>query len=353
MKFTDEYVTHAHAVELKHLGGINTLLNQIRKRFHVIGGRRKAADTIQACFRCAKKSWRPLTMPLPPFHPSRCGDQQPLKAFTEIGIDHMGPFQLRQGRSSVEGYVLVIACCATRAVNLEMSLSTGSEHVIAALQRHVGVYGGAMHINSDGAPGFVKARRIILENASLLVQDGWENLEAPKWAVNVPYSPTWSAHVEAMVKITKTALHKLHTGPVITRLTPDEFYTQLKRCQGYINMRPLVCMLEDKPPLSPADFIGTGRSSLVSFVYAPEDKGSLGMRYDQLEKVRQELWKAFREEYVQWLRRQNAASRPILPEVDDLVLVKDVPAWKGDGWPVARIVRIREMRNVQECMICK
>ena len=154
------------------MGGVSTLYNQIRKRFHVVRLKRKIAEVVQKCFRCVKKSWKPLQMPLPPFHPARCGNQQPLRAFLEIGIDHMGPFHLKQGRSTVEGHVLVMACCATRAINLEMSLSTGSEHIVAALQRHVGVYGGPTHINSDGAPGFVKARRVIQENESALKQDG-------------------------------------------------------------------------------------------------------------------------------------------------------------------------------------
>ena len=214
MLYCREYLTYAHSSELAHLGGINTLANKVRARFHVLGGRKAATETIQKCFRCAKKGWRPLLLPLPEFHASRLGNPTSLRAFSEIGIDHMGPFQLKQGRGTVEGYVLVIACCATRAINLEMSLSTGSEHVLAALQRHVGVYGPAVYINSDGATGFVKARRMIQENAELLAREGWTNLDAPTWNVNVPYSPTWSSHVEAMVKITKAALRKLHTGPV-------------------------------------------------------------------------------------------------------------------------------------------
>ena len=108
-----------------------------------------------------------------------------------------------------------------------------------------------------------------------------------------------------------------------------------------MNMHPLLDVLENKPPLTPADFIVTGCSSLTSFVYAPEDRASLGHRFWQLEKVRLELSKSFREEYVQWLRRQGSTCRPALPEIDDLVLVKDVPAWKGDGWPVARIMKIK------------
>ena len=216
--------------------------------------------------------------------------------------------------------MLVIACCATLAVNLEMSLSMGADHVIAVLQRHVGVFGGADYINSNGGPDLVKPRKIVQERASLLAQEGWVNVGCPKWRINVPYSPTWSSHVEAMVKITKIALRKLHTRPTTTKLTPDEFYTQLKRCQGYINMRPLVDTKWNKPILSPADFIGTGCKWLTSFVYEPEEKGSIGYRYKQVEKLRQEVWKAFRVEYVTWLRRQSSGMMNPLPEKDDLVL---------------------------------
>ena len=340
MIYCKEYFREAHCKALAHLGGIGTLLNQVRKRFHVIGGRKVATSVIQDCFRCAKKSWRPLQIPTPEFHATRMGNSG-LRAFQEIGIDHMGPFLLRQNRGTVQGFVLVIACCATRAVNLEMSLSTGSEHVLAALQRHIGVYGPPMHINSDGGPGFVKARRIIQANTTALSGEGWLNLEAPEWNINVPYSPTWSAHVESMVKITKMALQKLHTGPTMSKLTPDEFNTQLKRCQGFINMRPLISSEPGRPPLTPGDFIGTGCAWLTSVVYAPEDRGSLGLRYKQMEKLREEIWNTFRQDYLCWLRRQSTGRSQQLPEVDDLVLVKDVPAWKGDGWPVARVVTIK------------
>ena len=339
MRFTQELLVYTHRKSLAHLGGVSTLMNIVRNRFHVVGGKGAATKTIQNCFPCAKKSWVPLGRKLPEFHESRLANKR-LVAFSEIGIDHAGPFQLRQGRSSVEGYILVIACCATRAVNLEMSLSTRAEHVLSALQRHVGVFGSPCYINSDQGAGFVKAKRLMRERADQFTTDGWDHLNYPEWNINVPYSPTWSAHVEAMVKITKEALKKLHSGPRLSRLTPDEFYTQLKRAQGYINMRPLIQVSGDRPPLTPADFMGTGNAWLSSFVMEPEGKGASGFRWEQLESIRRSLWQRFREDYVTWLRRQKGQTWGF-PEVGDLVLVDDVPSWKGNGWPVGKIVDIR------------
>ena len=244
----------------------------------------------------------------------------------------------------MEGYILVIACCATRAINLEMSLSTGGDHVMSALQRHIGVFGPPEYINSDQGVGYVKARRVMKEKAHQFTTEGWDHVGEPNWQINVPYSSTWSAHVESMVKITKEALKRLHTGPQITRLTPDEFYTQLKRVQGYINMRPLIQPSQGQIPLTPADFIGTGNSWLTSFIFTPEDRGASGHRLAQMEEIRRSIWRRFREEYLMTLRRQGTRSAH-LPEVDDLVLVQDVPSWKGDGWPVGRIVAIKSGDN--------
>ena len=338
MTFTKDHLRYTHTKALGHLGGVRTLLALLSNRFHVISGKRAAMDVIHNCFPCAKKSWVPLERKLPEFHSTRLANKD-LVAFNEIGIDHAGPFQLRQGRGSVQGYILVIACCATRAVNLEMSLSTGAEHVLAALQRHVGVFGPPLYINSDSGSGFVKAKRVIEQNAHQLTTEGWDHVGGPHWELNVPYSPTWSSHVESMVKITKEALKKLHSGPTITRLSPDEFYTQLKRVQGYINMRPLL-QSPGHLPLTPGDFIGTGNSWLTSFVYHPEDRAASGHRLQQMEEIRKEVWRRFREEYLVLLRRQGSHSVH-MPEVDDLVLVEDVPSWKGDGWPVGRITQIK------------
>ena len=285
MSYSAQLLRYTHEKALGHTGSISTLLNQVQKRFHLIGGKQAAQNTIHNCFPCAKKSWQPLERRLPEFHASRLGNKA-MRAFKEIGVDHAGPFPLRQGRSTVEGYVLIIACCATRAVNIEMSLSTGADHVLAALQRHIGVFGPPNYINSDSGTGFVKAKCLIAQKADEYTTEGWDYVGKPKWVLNVPYSPTWSSHVESMVKITKAALKHLHTGPTITKLTPDEFYTQLKRCQGYINMRPLIQPKPESPPLTPADFIGTGHTWLTSFLYAPDDKGASGHRFDQLETLR-------------------------------------------------------------------
>ena len=161
MPITQAIMKDAHHKVLGHQNGIEGLLAEVRKRFWVIGARKAAKKIIKECMRCAKKKWTELQVELPPFHPSR---SVTLRAFMEVGVDHAGPFRLRQGRSTVEAHVLVIACCTTRNVSLEMSMSTGAGHVLAALQRHIGVFGNPRYINSDQGSGFVNAKRLIAES---------------------------------------------------------------------------------------------------------------------------------------------------------------------------------------------
>ena len=129
----------------------------------------------------------------------------------------------------------------------------------------------------------------------------------------------------------------------MTKLTPDEFYTQLKRAQGYINMRPLIQTTADQVPLTPGEFMGTGNNWLTSFVFTPEEKGASGFRFRQMEEIRKNIWARFRTDYLMWLRRQGGGELHH-PQVGDLVLVQDVPSWKGDGWPVGRIKSLKSPR---------
>ena len=231
-----------------------------------------------------------------------------------------------------------------------MSMSTGAAYVLSALQRHIGVFGSPRYINSDQGTGFVRARRLIAESQEAWRREGWNMCESLEWRLNPPYSPTWTGHVESLVKITKKALQHLHQGPVIQALTPDEFYTQLKRAQGYINTRPLLRPESRMPLLTPGDFIGNGSAQLVNITWRPEFGGNLGYRYRQLEEIRTELWKLVRESYIVMLKKQN--THPLgswtQPEVGDLVLAADVPDWSGDGWPVAKVTRIMQGEDGKE-----
>ena len=86
-----EILRDIHVRDLRHCGGINTLLAEAGKRFHLIGGRTQARAICHECPWCQRRcNPRPLEIVGPPLHPNRGGLR--LRAFAETGVDMAGPF---------------------------------------------------------------------------------------------------------------------------------------------------------------------------------------------------------------------------------------------------------------------
>ena len=202
-----------HARELKHCCGSGALLVRLRRQYWIIGGTALAKDIVRNCHFCARLNARPYKLPLPPLHPSRTGLYQAgkLQAFAEIGMDFCGPFMATIGRSQVKRYALIIVCCVTRALNVEVCHSLDGKNCLAGLERHMARFGKPNYINSDNGSNFLASARHLEERIRVLREhDIPENLRWTHnidWYFNPPESPTWTGHVDCFVKQVKKALN--------------------------------------------------------------------------------------------------------------------------------------------------
>lgn len=83
-------------------------------------------------------------------------DQPP---FTCVGIDYLGPFLLRQRRSTVKRYGAILTCLVVRAVHLEVCHLLGADFFILALRRFIACRGQVKEIRSDNGTNFVAGER--------------------------------------------------------------------------------------------------------------------------------------------------------------------------------------------------
>ena len=157
MPLVDDLVYRMHHIELEHQGGVALIMGTLSRTYCIPSLRKVAERVVKGCFQCARDTVRPSLLIELPKHASRLGEHCS-RAFEEIGIDHAGSFQVIQGRK-VGRYILVIACCTTRAVSLEVCESTSCLEVVQALQRHSGTFCPPDHINNDNASGFVSAAK--------------------------------------------------------------------------------------------------------------------------------------------------------------------------------------------------
>ena len=137
--------------------------------------------------------------------------------------------------------------------------------------------------------------------------------------------------MECFVKIVKRALKCLKPR-VKVAFDDEELRTLLVQTQGFVNMRPLINVRSDQPPLTPADFLLTGNPRLHSVPLEAPEKMSLEARKEIIDANLEEAWTCFKEEYVLSLRKNvklMPSNRQIM--LDDAVILLDNEEKKVPG----------------------
>ena len=336
-EYSRRLVEYTHCKLLDHCGGKNTLIAEVRWKVWIIGIGQLAKLVIKNCARCSRSvKTRPLNIGIAPLHFSRL----PLAggcAFHEIGIDMAGPFFSKHGRTRAvcKRFVLLFACCWTRALSLEVMDGASTESCVSAFLRHCSTFGFPRYVNSDRGSNLVGLDRHL--------QDRWKVLETEfdkhkqdwpmiRWHFNPPYSPRFSGHIETMVKIMKTSLRKMLGQP--QHLFRDEqLNTLIKLAQGYANRRPLTTPSNsphDEPPLTPADFLLTGSRFLGGIPEMEDGNYDWRTRKESLGKATRELWEILNKEYLTALQKMpfSRGEKELKVGMIVLLLDKQLPSGK-------------------------
>ena len=341
-----------HMRDLKHCGGVNTLLAEANRKYCFMNGRAVAQRVLKSCPWCLRRANpKPLEVASAPLHPNRRG--LAMRPFSETGVDMAGPFLVRHGktRANVKIYSIIFVCCATRAVNIEAVEEASTRSCRMAFERHCARYGKPEVVYSDNGKNFVglhnslQAQYKVWTSAAGELQREEEEIE---WRFAPPYSPRWNGHVEIMVKLFKKTLNQLLYQSTKS-LRTEEFSTLCTVAAGYMNRRPLVQVGSpgDREVLTPAHFLLAGNPYLG---FGPKRSPStpLGVVKAELEQLSEELWARLENEYLKAHRRfakQTAALSGNL-ERGSLVLVLTEKTPQG-LWPIGTILETRVGKDQQ------
>ena len=152
---------------------------------------------------------RTIPRPLPPPLPAE--SVRWVQPFTNVGMDHMGSFNIRdqQGRKT-KAYRCIFVCATTRAVHLEVVDNLSSTSFIMYLRRLAASKGVPSIIMSDNQRTFIAGETFLLEmQQDPAVQD---HLSANniRWKHQTPRSPWMGGHFERLVRMTVHSLRKFH-----------------------------------------------------------------------------------------------------------------------------------------------
>ena len=110
-----------------------TVVNEIRQTYYIIGLRRMLKSLTSKCIVCRIRRAKPQNPQMAPLPASRVAERQ--RPFSRRCIDYFGPLLVKIGRRREKRWRVLFTCLTTRAIHLELAHSLITSSVIMALQK--------------------------------------------------------------------------------------------------------------------------------------------------------------------------------------------------------------------------
>ena len=316
----DRYV--AALVEDTHLdlhhGGVDSMVTSLRNKFWITKAKRLCRKVKTKCMTCKRFDGKVMNEVMAPLPEERVTLSRP---FSFIGVDFAGPFMTKVRGEVTKSYLLVIVCCSTRALHLELTESLMTEDFILAFRRFVARRGWPKGIRSDNGRTFVKAAEMLKIS----------------WKFNPPHAPWWGGQFERYVQLVKKPLARVLGQALVSQKELEALFLELERT---INSRPLIKPsddVKDPGPVTPAMLLGEVFDEKGTELKFNADQVTKRMRY--VEKLRKNLSRRWHDEYLGSLmeRRRTFFHRHEI-QVGDLAFLDT--GKKRVDWPMVKITEI-------------
>jgi hypothetical protein len=229
----------------------------------------------------------------------------PLRAFSKIGLDFAGPFEIKMGklRKRLKVYILVISCLQTRALHLEVTEGMETSHVVNALSRFIDIRGIHSKILSDNFSTFCSREKdlevwVKTIDQGLLITQTKADID---WSFTPSYGPHHGGIYEIMIKATKRALKSLCS---LSDLTMDECRTFVSRVAVLVNSRLLTRVNVESQDiiLTPNSFL---LGSLGGAVEPTNMNWSTKKKWKAVHSLLNKFWDIFQQNYMPELRTKK------------------------------------------------
>lgn len=328
--------------------GPQALQNILSQDYWILSARsiiRQRTHRCIPCFRAKPSVLQPVMGNLPVHRVSQ------IKPFGRAGVDFAGPFEVKAAMlrkiKITKAYICIFICMATTAVHIELVSDLSTPMFISALSRFISRRGRCSDIYSDCGTNFVGTHKYLQNIDHLLRHDTFVNhltSHQITWHFNPPAAPHMGGLWEAAVKSTKTLLHRITNGKV---LTYEELNTVLHQVEATLNSRPLSAMSADPndfktltaghfltmEPLVPIPSITTTTNSSYNLTVTPRNRWAL------IQQIQNHFWNRWHREYLHTLQERPKWNRATVNiHLGALVILKEpTPPLT---WKTARVVEI-------------
>ena len=350
--FTQLLITDTH-LRLCH-AGVRQVMSSIRGFYWIPHCRRTVSKIVHSCFNCRKFSAGfypvPDPPPLPDFRVAK------VEAFDNIGIDHCGPFPVREAGKVIKSYILILTCAVSRAVHLELVRDMSVQHFMFAFRRFVSRRGLPSFILSDNSKTFKCASSELTTILNSPPFQKYLNGRNIRWQRYLEYAPWWGGFIERLNHGFKISIRKVLGGAIVTF---EELHTLLDEVEAIMNSRPISYVYDDVgegQALTPSILL-CGKDltqlppNMFSYKFERKQPQTCRQRLKYVEQMKSYFWTRWTREYLSELTEKHAAGHKGVvrePKVDDIVLVKEggdtvkIPRHK---WKLGRIILLHAGRD--------
>ncbi|XP_035794990.1 uncharacterized protein LOC118468338 [Anopheles albimanus] len=228
--------------------GVALVIAEFRTRYWMRDIRRTVVGVLARCVPCAKARPHPFAQQMGPLPVPRVNASPP---FTHTGVDLCGPFVVlpgMKGYRSIDVYVCIFVCFATKAVHLEVVEDQSTQAFISGLMsgRFVSLRGKPNVIHCDNGRNFIGAARELQRMRDAFDDPQFQRSiiegaaeEGIRFAFIPPRSPNFGGLWEANIKVAKRLLKAAAHG---AQLRMIEMQTLMHQISAILNSRPLTAV---------------------------------------------------------------------------------------------------------------
>ncbi|XP_067943166.1 uncharacterized protein [Watersipora subatra] len=144
---------HYHE-KISHLGCRSTLAAIRDAGIWIVNGPGQVKSLLTNCVSCARLRKQPETQLMGELPKERL---EPTPQFTNIAIDVFGPYYVKERRTELKRWGLLITCLYSRAIHVEILEDMSSDSIIPALRCFMPLRGPVQVIHCDNGTNFVGA----------------------------------------------------------------------------------------------------------------------------------------------------------------------------------------------------
>ena len=238
-------------------------------------------------------------------------------AFGVIGVDFLGPFQLKGGEE--KAYVINFSRGISRAVYFTTIRNLGTSNFIHKLNEFIAARTRPRKIIIDNAQTFKAASEFINKLRKSGELHDYLSDQGIIWEFILAKSPWWGSFYERLHRDLKNILYqKLRRS----HLTYEGLSRVIKDIEIMFNNRPLQYVEDDMDVrvLTPNRII-QGRD--IYQLEEIEEPDSLNKIKKRIRKAKQEMWNRWITEYMRALREKHDVTKikPYYPDIGEIALV--------------------------------